>query len=188
MKCTLRPSILVCLAVAFGSVTSFNVCPHDLLAKDVSNSSDYSSYRLPKEVIPIKYTLYLDNDMRNFTYLGSVSIHLKVIETTDTVVVHSDGLRILEEEVALYRAKTVNDLRTHEIREPILCQVYDPERQFYVIKTEMKLEPKEYVLAIKFFGEIRDDVFGFYRSFYVENGQRKYTHRSNPRVTKSEWF
>ncbi|OAD60663.1 Aminopeptidase 1 [Eufriesea mexicana] len=175
MKCILRLRILLCLATAFGSVTSFSVCPHNLLDKDVSGSStDYLSYRLPKEVIPIKYSLYLDNDMRNFTYFGSVSIYLKVVETTDTVVVHSDGLRILEEEVDLYRVKTVNELQIPYIREPIMCQVYDPERQFYVIKTEKELEPNEYVLSIKFLGEIRDDVFGFYRSFYVENGEKKW--------------
>lgn len=96
---------------------------------------------------------------------------MNVLEPTNTVVVHTDGLRITEEDVNLYRA--TNDSST--FFEPILCQYHDPERQFYIVKVEETLEPGvEYVLRIRFEGEIRDDVFGFYRSFYVENNETKY--------------
>lgn len=163
--------VLTCLIVVLEFATSFNVCPHNplLTDKDVSkNGSDHLSYRLPKEVVPTSYIVHLDKDRTNFTYLGSVQIFVSVVEPTSTVVVHNDGLRIMEEEVNLYPA--TNDSSV----EPILCRYHDAKRQFYIVKFEQTLEPGEYVLRIRFEGEIRDDVFGFYRSFYAENNETKY--------------
>lgn len=168
----LRFFLVTCLIAVLEFATSYNVCPRSPLLdkKDVwKNGTDlHSSYRLPKEVVPTSYIVHLDKDRTSFTYLGSVTIFINVLEPTNTVVVHSDGLRVMGEDVNLYRA--TND----SFFEPILCQYHDAERQFYIIKVEGTLEPGEYVLRIRFEGEIRDDVFGFYRSFYVENNETKY--------------
>lgn len=166
----LRFLLVTCL-LEFAT-TSYNVCPHSPLLdkKDAwRNDTDHLSYRLPKEVVPTSYVVHLDKDRANFTYLGSVRIFINVVEPTNTVVVHNDGLRIIGEDVNLYRATNDSSF------EPIVCQYHDEERQFYIVKFEETLEPGEYVLRIRFEGEIRDDVFGFYRSFYVENNETKYT-------------
>ncbi|XP_016914829.2 aminopeptidase N-like [Apis cerana] len=167
----LRFFLVTCLIAVLEFAISYNVCPRSPLLdkKDVwKNGTGHSSYRLPKEVVPTSYIVHLDKDRTSFTYLGSVSIFINVLEPTNTVVVHSDGLRVMGEDVNLYRA--TND----SFFEPILCQYHDAERQFYIIKVEGTLEPGEYVLRIRFEGEIRDDVFGFYRSFYVENNETKW--------------
>lgn len=164
--------ILTHLITGFATVTPLDAseCPRNLSSRRdaTENSTDHLSYRLPKHVVPTKYSVHLEKNERDFTYLGSVSILLKVLEPTSTVVVHSDGLRIVEEQVNLRRSKFPS------IPENILCQFHDRERQFYVVRTERVLEPSEYTLTIKFEGEIRDDVFGFYRSFYKENGGTKW--------------
>lgn len=170
MKRELEFCALIHLIAAFATVTPLDVCPRNpsLERNATENDSDHLSYRLPKDVVPTKYSVHLEKNERNFTYLGSVSILLKVLEPTSTIVVHSDGLRIVGEQVNLHESKSPS------ILENILCQFHDRERQFYIVRTERELEPSEYTLTIKFEGEIRDDVFGFYRSFYKENGRAKY--------------
>ena len=170
MKRELQFCILIHLITGFATITQLDACPRNLSCKRnaIERNTDHLSYRLPKDVVPTKYSVHLEKNERDFTYLGSVSILLKVLEPTSTIVVHSDGLRIVEEQVTLRRSKSPS------ILENIVCQFHDRERQFYVVETERVLEPSEYTLTIEFEGEIRDDVFGFYRSFYKENGRTKY--------------
>lgn len=143
---------------------SINVCKSD---------TDQASYRLPKEVVPISYDLWLFTRLgyNDFNYKGYVNVSLNILDETDVIVVHNDGLFIQEESSILYReASELNE----SIVVPIANQSYDRERQFYILKFSSKLEVGAYHLALYFEGEVQDGVFGFYRSSYVDDGETKY--------------
>lgn len=48
-----------------------------------------------------------------------------------------------------------------------------PKTQYLVIQLNGKLSPGQYQLYTEFTGELDDDLAGFYRSEYVEEGVRK---------------
>lgn len=171
MVCRLQFWAFVCLITIFKSVTSLDTCPRNLYFNE-DNDSDPSSYRLPKEVVPISYNLTILTKQDTFAYEGVVEVRLKVLAETGVIILHSDNLIIKEDGVKLFQQMTSETDRKIWHRSPIVRQCYDPKRQFYVIAPAKAL-PNEYLLIMKFRGEIRDDVFGFYRSSYVENGETK---------------
>nr|XP_034185423.1 aminopeptidase Ey-like [Osmia lignaria]XP_034185424.1 aminopeptidase Ey-like [Osmia lignaria] len=142
---------------------SINVCKSDI---------DHALYRLPEEVVPISYDLWLFTRLgyNDFNYKGYVNISLNVLNKTDVIVVHNDGLLIQKESSIVYRV-------TSELNEsivPIANQSSDTERQFYILKFSSKLEVGVYHLVLYFEGEVQDGVFGFYRSSYVDNTKTKW--------------
>ncbi|KAG7211605.1 hypothetical protein KM043_010860 [Ampulex compressa] len=135
------------------------------------NHIDHTSYRLPKEVVPVVYDLWIYTRLGedDFAYDGKVSIALNVLQGTDRIIVHRDKFNVLEDKSRLYR-RSGNTFDSFSIEE----QRHDPERQFHVVVLGKHLEPGEYVLELYFEGEVIDDVFGFYRSSYVADGETKW--------------
>ncbi|XP_076645839.1 aminopeptidase N [Halictus rubicundus] len=134
---------------------------------------DHNSYRLPEEIVPISYDLRILTrlGLNDFDYHGRVKITLRVIKPTSTVVIHNDGLTILEEKSKLYQQ---TDGETNLTTIPIASHLHEKKRQFHILKLSTQLTPGIYALELDFNGETRDDVFGFYRSSYVRNGETKW--------------
>ncbi|XP_076290084.1 aminopeptidase N isoform X2 [Lasioglossum baleicum] len=140
---------------------------------ELHNVDDHNSYRLPEEAVPISYDLRLFTrlGLDDFDYQGRVKITFEIIKPTSTIVFHNDGLTIQEEKSKLYRQA---DGETNLIAIPITGHLQEEKRQFHILKLSEKLTPGIYVLELDFDGEARDDVFGFYRSSYVRNGETKW--------------
>lgn len=165
-------SVLLMVTV-LGPITSIIAHPQGSVAiNKLEKDIDHLSYRLPKVVVPISYDLRLHTRLgvNDFGYQGRVSITLKVTEPTDAIVLHNDGLDIKKEKLWSRRG---SGEQTDAVTFPILGRGSDKERQFYVVKFAEKLEPGVYILEIHFDGEVRDDVFGFYRSSHVDNNETK---------------
>lgn len=107
--------------------------------------------------------------VNDFTYQGHVNVTLKITDAVDVIVLHNDGLIIHKENLSL---RYVGEINSTAI--PIESQRSDEKRQFYILSFAIKLKPGVYLLEVPFEGEVRDDVFGFYRSSYVENEETKY--------------
>ncbi|CAL7935740.1 unnamed protein product [Xylocopa violacea] len=185
MECRMHLYILLCVIATFESVAPFDVCPDTLTSDENGTRSDVeqSSYRLPEGVIPTKYIVDMKKDKDLFSYDGRITVYLRILEPRNTIVLHNDGLHVPEKSVDLQRA-VVADGKRHFISEPLSCYLYDTQRQFYYIKSVRTLKPGEYRLSMSFAGEIRDDVFGFYRSSYVESNETKkeYRFKETPRM------
>ncbi|XP_076764206.1 aminopeptidase N-like [Xylocopa sonorina] len=175
MKCLMRLYVLVCAIATFELVAPFGVCPDTLTCDENRTRSDVEQlcYRLPSQVIPTKYTINIKKDKHLFSYDGRMTVHLDILEPRNTIILHNDGLHISEQSVILERA-VVADGKRYFTSEPLSCYLYDTQRQFYYIKSVKTLEPNKYKLTLSFIGKIRDDVFGFYRSHYVENNETKW--------------
>lgn len=117
---------------------------------------------LPTNVKPLNYNVTLDPNFTDFTYEGHETITLKVQESTDSIT-----LNTLEIE---YHQVKVNDL---EIAKADF--VLDDDKQRITFKLADNLVAgSECKLFIKFKGILNDQMAGFYRSSYTENGETKY--------------
>ncbi|XP_063991011.1 membrane alanyl aminopeptidase-like [Diachasmimorpha longicaudata] len=124
---------------------------------DVINSEGKALHRLPKNISPTNYELWLYPHLKlsNFTYEGRVIISISVLSNTNSITLNAEGLNIFQERSELFHGNNSID---------ILSQNLDDERQFYIISLAVTIPPGIYSLRLNFLGEIRDDVFGFYRS------------------------
>lgn len=119
-------------------------------------------YRLPNETSPESYeiTIVTNIDKNNFTFSGTVVIHVRVLEVTSNITLHARQLTI--ESVKL-ESETRADVKLDLF-------VYDESTEFLTIPTVTQLEAgKLYTLTVKYTGELRTDYFGFYRSSYVNS-------------------
>lgn len=127
------------------------------------NSSDVSArYRLPKKIVPISYDLSIYTHPVDADYDGHVLIILRVLEKTDFIVLHTDGLKIQTN-------ASLSDKSGRFTR--ILRYTHDEETQMLTIKLERALDPAKYTLELFFKGHIANDVFGFYASLYEFDGK-----------------
>lgn len=137
------------------------------LTSKVTRNTD--PYRLNTTVYPQSYrlTLRLEQNFgttQNFT--GSVTIVVTFREDTDLIQLHSKYLTILEQNVELYCGSSVNNL--FEGLE------FGEEYEMLYVKAQTVV-PAGSVCELsfsQFSGVLADDMYGLYRSSYLdENGQ-----------------
>lgn len=117
---------------------------------------------LPSSIKPINYKVTLEPNFDDFTFSGEETITLKVVEPTSTVTLNTLEIEYLqvkinEEEI---------DASTYE---------FDEEKQRVSFKVSKELQVDDDAsLYIKFKGILNDQMAGFYRSSYEEDGKTKY--------------
>lgn len=159
--------IIVCVVVATVEVTS---APTDTIAE-----RETLNYRLPTTIWPQHYVLEVtpyfrtEHGKEEFTFDGKVDITLSaIVREIREITLHSDGLNI----------SSVIQLRdaiapSTEIK--VLSLIDDPRTHKYTLGLEKALpENRQYVLSLQYVGSLRNDMFGFYRSSYEEDGQIKW--------------
>lgn len=130
--------------------------------------------RLPRSVVPDTYELRLIPFIweGNFTFNGEVSILVNVTEDTKNITLHATDMKI-DEAATTVREYGLSDNGTKSIG--IVEQRNDTERQFHVIKTSDTLKGgKQYVVYLKFVGNLNDYLEGFYRSSYTVGNQTRW--------------
>jgi hypothetical protein len=123
-------------------------------------------YRLPTNVKPIHYKITLDPLIEvpdPSTFTGEVIIRVRVLEETGSITLHYNDLTI--QEVSIKRAGTDTDL-------PVKY-TYDPNTHFWVLSAGDDAEGtfktnEQYLITINYNGHHRDDMYGFYRSSYMD--------------------
>ncbi|XP_058449738.1 aminopeptidase N-like [Malaya genurostris] len=129
----------------------------------------FDSFRLPNHTIPVHYDLFINTDIHEglLDYNGTVEIHLKVLENTQQIVLHSS------------RSTIVNITMKNSDYVPvrIVNFEFENEREFLIVNTASVLTTGSLIwLKIDFVNSIdRDDRSGFYRTSYNDNdGNLKY--------------
>lgn len=154
---------LLFLLISIIFVSSNLTFAYDVGTDKNENSHDASArYRLPKKIAPISYDLSIYTHPTDVNYNGHVRIILQVLEKTDFIVLHTDGL-IIQSNASL------SDNSGQLTR--ILYYIHDEETQMLTIKLERVLDPANYTLEVLFKGYIANDVFGFYASLYEVDGK-----------------
>eukprot|EP01027_Heterolobosea_sp_BB2_P018308 GEZU01025811.1.p1 GENE.GEZU01025811.1~~GEZU01025811.1.p1 ORF type:complete len:486 (+),score=140.93 GEZU01025811.1:106-1563(+) len=124
---------------------------------------------LPASVNPIKYTISLTPDLKNFTFAGEEDIEVEVFEEVSTIQIHAMDIQV--DHAELVSSATGERQVASEIS-------YDKAQQIAVFKFDTPIrrttQNKHDVLKLKFRGELNDKLVGFYRSQYTaQNGEKK---------------
>uniref|UniRef100_A0A3Q3VN26 Aminopeptidase n=1 Tax=Mola mola TaxID=94237 RepID=A0A3Q3VN26_MOLML len=143
----------------------------------VPSNDPWDNYRLPKSLVPECYNVILwprlTPDMTTGLYIftGESSVDFECAEETDLILIHSNKLNYTE-----FDNKILANLTslTGGKAPPINSSWLQDVTQYLVIQLDGKLmKGHRYRLYTKFTGELADDLGGFYRSKYLEDGKEK---------------
>lgn len=125
--------------------------------------------RLPRHVIPSSYDIKLIPFLmeNNFTFIGEVTILIEILEESKNITLHTLDLVIHEVKLAL-----LNGTESKKIE--ITNKRHDIPHQFFIMETEKILSKGFYELHFKYEGVLNDDLQGFYRSSYTDNGEKRW--------------
>ncbi|MFP5327974.1 MAG: M1 family metallopeptidase [Acidimicrobiia bacterium] len=115
--------------------------------------SEQNPYRLPRSVIPERYELTLEPDLRRARFDGEVTISGAVVEPTAEIVLNAVDLEIHEASVGGVAATVRLDDAT--------------ERAFLSLATPV--EAGDTLIRLAFSGILNDKLAGFYRSTYKDD-------------------
>ncbi|KAF2895945.1 hypothetical protein ILUMI_10229 [Ignelater luminosus] len=125
-----------------------------------------SSFNIPKNVKPIRYTLTVETNMEihenSSTFNGSVIIELFSSQAASNITLHERNLDINRHTIKLIHYISGTELKVSNIET-------DEEREFYIIHLEDELLTNEYYnLTIgEFSGVMTYDFVGFYLAKYT---------------------
>lgn len=123
---------------------------------NLHGSSD--PYRLPRHVIPTRYDLRLEPDLKAATFTGQVSITLSVKQETRTILLNATDLHISSNGIEGQNGKKI----AAEVE-------LEPALQRARISCHQPLAMGEWRLNLSFQGTLNHQLRGFYRSTYKDS-------------------
>uniref|UniRef100_A0A8C2Z1S0 Aminopeptidase n=1 Tax=Cyclopterus lumpus TaxID=8103 RepID=A0A8C2Z1S0_CYCLU len=142
------------------------------------SNEPWDKYRLPKTLVPDHYNvtlwprLTLNTTTGLYIFTGESSVEFKCAEETDLILIHSNKLNYTKlENDHLARLTSVN---SGDKAPSIKYSWLQGVTQYLVLQLNGKLvKDHRYHLDTEFTGELADDLGGFYRSEYQEDGITK---------------
>ncbi|KAF4082996.1 hypothetical protein AMELA_G00135010 [Ameiurus melas] len=140
-----------------------------------SSNEPWDKYRLPDTLSPIYYniTLWPRLTMDNqgmYIFTGESRVAFECVRETDLILIHCHKLNL-----TLFEGRHAKLMGKYNTKAPAIRKTwFQEETQYLVIQLEGTLKQgKFYLLYTEFRGELADDLEGFYRSEYEENGVKK---------------
>ncbi|KAM7413855.1 hypothetical protein PAMA_018920 [Pampus argenteus] len=137
----------------------------------------WDRYRLPTALVPDSYNITLwprlspDPNTGLYIFTGESTVEFECVMETDLILIHSNKLNYTvwpNTHIAMLTASGGGSAPS------IKSSRLQPQTQYLVIELNGKLsERQKYQLHTEFTGELADDLAGFYRSEYEEDGVRK---------------
>lgn len=145
----------------------------------------WDRYRLPDSLKPEAYSVSLwprltpdANGLYIFT--GHSDVHFKCVKETDLIIIHSNKLNLTSFNGQLAKLTSL----TEATAPPILKSWHVVTTEYLVLQLKWKLTAgATYSLYTEFVGELADDLEGFYRSEYMENGEKRVVATSQMQAT-----
>lgn len=113
---------------------------------------------LHDSIVPIHYQLDFTVDLKNFTFSGQENITFKLKADSQELTFHAIGLNIKKAEL--------------DGQSPAIS--FDSDKQTMTLKFEQVIQAGEYKIQFEFDGKLNNNLHGFYRSKFVQDGQTKY--------------
>jgi len=140
------------------------VCYSCVFAQDATTVREKMDvFRLPNNTEPISYTLdvktFIDPQNNQFTFTGNVIITIRVKITTEELVLNVDDLKINLIEIKNSSTKV-------EVIENYV--VVKNEQLIIRLKAPGLIADRVYEVKIAYSGELRNDMTGFYKSWYKD--------------------
>ncbi|XP_034082999.1 aminopeptidase N-like isoform X2 [Gymnodraco acuticeps] len=136
------------------------------------SNEPWDKYRLPKSLLPQQYNVTLWPRLRPdptglYIFTGETTVEFKCVEDTDLILIHSNKLNYTD---SASLTSVDSGVKAPSIKSSFL----QSETQYLVLQLDGKLvKDHMYQLYTKFTGELADDLGGFYRSEYYEDGVKK---------------
>ncbi|KAM9817543.1 aminopeptidase N-like [Neosynchiropus ocellatus] len=132
-------------------------------------------YRLPASLDPLSYDVLLwprltpDRDGL-YVFSGRSTVVFQCQMKTDLIIIHASKLNFTRQDGHHARLRGHSGSRAPTVQKSWLVA----ETEFLVLQLSGSLtEGARYELSTEFVGELADDLKGFYRSEYVEDGEKK---------------
>lgn len=156
-------AVLLCVVTAIALVVEPSINTETSINNEGSNGIEESKYRLPRNTAPRKYAIELDPNINGeeFTFNGKGIYTFEVLESTRTITLHkSSKIEIDKESI---------ELVTGGKHPPQATFVdWDQHNEFYTIKFDRELEPRNYSLNINWSGR-ENGLSGFIRIKYDDD-------------------
>uniref|UniRef100_A0A8C2CFD2 Aminopeptidase n=1 Tax=Cyprinus carpio TaxID=7962 RepID=A0A8C2CFD2_CYPCA len=140
-----------------------------------TSNEPWDKYRLPDTLSPEYYNVTLwprlvKNANGMYIFTGISGVMFTCVKKTDLILIHSNKLNL-----TLFKGHHAKLTGQSGVMAPAIKTTwFQMETQYLVIQLEGKLKPgKSYWLYTEFTGELADDLEGFYRSEYMEDGEKK---------------
>lgn len=173
---------IVALSVAYAQEKNRNTensatfpPPYTTPSATVDESKPWNQYRLPKSLIPDSYQVTLrpyltPNEHGLYIFEGSSTVRFTCQEATDIIIIHSKKLNYTTQQGHPVALRGVGSSQPPAIDRTELVE----RTEYLVVHLQGSLSVgSQYEMDSKFQGELADDLAGFYRSEYTENGVLK---------------
>jgi len=121
-------------------------------------------FRLPNNTEPISYTLdvqtFIDPQKNQFTFAGTVNITIRVKTSTEELTLNVDDLKINQIDVTTDSTTDIEVTGNHV--------VVKNEQLVIQFKSPGLIADRVYHVQIAYSGELRNDMTGFYKSWYKD--------------------
>ncbi len=126
--------------------------------------TEATAVTLPENVKPARYDLTLTPDLVGFTFSGSESIDIAILEPTSEIVLNCAEIDIQSSSLSM-GGETQIPTET----------VFDENAETVTFEFGSELTAGQATLSIEFTGELNDRLLGFYRSAYTDSdGKERY--------------
>lgn len=128
-----------------------------------------TEFRLPDDVTPVSYALRVATCFDRFHYSGTVEIAVRANRPTCAVTMNVKDVRVTAVRVVDRKSGeplTVAGYRSDDANERLVVRLNRTDRCL--------TRTRHYVVTVDFGAPLRDDMIGYYRSSYRENGVTKY--------------
>ncbi|KAG5671182.1 hypothetical protein PVAND_001393 [Polypedilum vanderplanki] len=122
---------------------------------------DNLTFRLPRQITPSLYNLFLHPDLKKKTFRGNVKIDIQVSEQMPFLALHSKFLNITQ--VKLMKS-LVNGKEGLNVKNSFMYDKFE----FFIIEPEQPLAVGNYTVDLDFEGSLDGKIVGFYGSSYLD--------------------
>ncbi|XP_011637436.2 LOW QUALITY PROTEIN: glutamyl aminopeptidase-like [Pogonomyrmex barbatus] len=130
------------------------------------------AFRLPREVEPVYYDLFLHPNLTEGTFSGKVTILLDVRDDRRTIALHQKDLNITSAKLVTYGLKEDYEINISSISKPSKYEIF-------VISTIEEIRSGLFNLSLEFNGSLSNKIVGFYTSKYFTDTTKDFKRRSN---------
>uniref|UniRef100_A0A8C7N569 Aminopeptidase n=1 Tax=Oncorhynchus kisutch TaxID=8019 RepID=A0A8C7N569_ONCKI len=175
-SCKISKFFILCVVLGVLSVATIVTLWAIALTDSVEIVAPWDKYRLPDTLKPDHYNLTLwprltVNAQGLYIFTGKSYVVFQCVKETDLILIHSNKLNYTKwGDDHLAKLSALGSIPAPTIKKSWL----QPTTQFLVLELNGKLAVGEsYQLDTVFVGELADDLAGFYRSEYEEDGVKK---------------
>ncbi|XP_051239122.1 aminopeptidase N-like [Dicentrarchus labrax] len=172
-----RVSKLCILSVVLALVSVATIVTLWTIALTGDVTAPWDRFRLPTDLVPDCYNITLwprlspEPSSGLYIFTGQSTLIFKCVRETDLILIHSNKLKYTK----LNNTHIARLIASGGGSAPTIKSSWlQSETQYLVIQLNSKLtQGQKYELYTEFTGELADDLAGFYRSEYEEDGVRR---------------